>query len=431
MPEFRLHILRAVTIFATAAASLMVAAPTARAAEDAVFLGWSQTEPGSKPILERLLADFKANHPGVNLEVIGVPNGQMETTLVLRRRSRQPVSVAQMQERWQQTYATLGGITDPNEVLGRDFLVNTFYPSALVIGQVRGQQLGVPWVFGTTGMVAHGKVLEDAGVTALPKTIDEFVAALRAIKRAKPASSPFGFTTKDNSLAQVETQIVFWQFGARFFDDDGNVAVDSPAARRALGFLADLVKEGLILPGNDRFDVRRLYSQELVGFYLDPPVARAFARSQSTIGGAVDRYVLPIEMPVLRPGDKPVAQEWAHLLVMYEQGGVKPAPDRAAAQLVRFLTRPDNQVAYFREAGVFPSNKEALVQLKDDAFLTRWLEVIANSQVMPDEPSKFSNSADLRRIIGEEVIAAMLGQKSADAGIEAMASRLKAARPRR
>jgi multiple sugar transport system substrate-binding protein len=396
-------------------------------AEDVVYIGWSHTESGSKPVLEKTFAGFKAANPGINLEAVGVPVSQMETTLMLRRRSNQRVDVAQMQERWLPIFAASGGLVDPSEVLGRDYLAQMYHPTAISMGQVRGKQLGVPWVFGSTGMVAHGKVTAEAGVTNLPHTMQQFTEALRKIKKAKPASSPWGFTTKDVQLNALEAELVFWQFGAKFLDDNGNVLVDSPEGRRAMQFLADMVKEGLILPGNDRFDVRRLFSQELIGFYLDPPVARAFARAQSGQGEVYDKYVIPMPMPVVKGGDKSLTIQWAHLLVMYQQGSARPGADGAAAKLVKHITSTESQLAYYKEAGVFPANKAALASLSSDQFMSRWIELSVNAQ--PDEPAKFTNSADIRRVIGEEVIAGMLGQKTPEAAITTMASRLKAARP--
>jgi multiple sugar transport system substrate-binding protein len=393
------------------------------------FVGWSHTEPGSREPLEATFAAFRAANPGIRLELVGVPFGQMETTLVLRRRTNQRTDVAQMQERWLPVFAAIGGLVDADTVLGREFITTTFAPEAVAMGEINGRRLGVPWAFGTTGMVANGKVMAEAGIAEPPRTMAEFLEALRRIKRWRPASSPFGFSTRDASLAQLEAQIFFWQFGARFFDEQGAVAIDSPEARRALQFLADLVHEGLVLPGNDRFDTRRLFGQELVGFYIDAPVARAFARAQSGQGEAYDRYVVPMAMPVVNAGDTPRAVQWAHFLVMYDHGGARPTADGPAAHLIRYLTQPEVQIAYYRAAGVFPTNRAALTQLHDDAYLTRWVALSGNA--LRDEPSNFSNSADLRRIIGEEVIAAMLGQKTADAAITSMATRLRAAPPRR
>jgi multiple sugar transport system substrate-binding protein len=134
-------------------------------------------------------------------------------------------------------------------------------------------------------------------------------------------------------------------------------------------------------------------------------------------------------MPVVNAGDTPRAVQWAHFLVMYDHGGARPIAGGPAARLIRYLTQPETQIAYYRAAGVFPTNRAALAQLHDDAYLTRWVALSGNA--LRDEPSNFSNSADLRRAIGEEVIAAMLGQKTVDAAITSMAARLRAAPPRR
>src|SRR5262249_10471021 len=140
-------------------------------------------------------------------------------------------------------------------------------------------------------------------------------------------------------------------------------------------------------------------------------------------------YVIPMAMPVVNAGDLPRAVHWAHFMVMYDHGGARPAADSPAARMVRYFSQPDVQVAYYRAVGVFPTNRAALEQLRDDEYLTRWVALSGNA--LRDEPSNFANSADLRRAIGEEVIAAMLGQKSVDAAITTMASRLRAAPPRR
>lgn len=51
----------------------------------------------------------------------------------------------------------------------------------------------------------------------------------------------------------------------------------------------------------------------------------------------------------------------------------------------------------------------------------------ANPRPRGDELAPYLNASELRTIAGEEIIAAMLGQKSADEAITTMAERLKAA----
>ena len=414
---------------ATAAGTGMLNPAFGQATQDMVFAGWSHTEVGSKPFLESVLADFRSANPTIKLETVGVPFGQMETTLLLRKRSGQRTDVAQLQERWLASFVGAGGMADVDQVFGARYLDDTFHESGLAMAKIGTKRFGVPWVTGSTGLVANGKVMADVGIAKPPETIDELVDALRKVKKAKPASSPYGFTTKNASLTQLESQLFFWTFGARFFDDADKVTIDSDAARQALTLLTDMVKEGLILPGNDRFDFRRLYAQELVAFYPDPPLARAFARAQSGKGEEYDKYVLPVPMPVLKKGNVPACVQWGHLLGYFEQGGAKPTADGPAGLFTKHMTDTKTQIAYYKATGVFPSTKAAIKVLADDQYLNNWLDQARSAR--PDELSVFANGNELRNIIGEEVTGAMLGQKTPVDAIKSMAGRLVAANPRR
>lgn len=412
------------------AAGAALAAPglaRAQSGEPLTYLGWSHTEAGSKPFLDGLFNDFKSANPTVRFETIGVPFGQMETTVFLRKRSNQRTDVIQMQERWLATFVNAAGILDVDKVFGADYVDRTFHPNALAAARARGGRYGLPWVTGSTGFVANMKLLSEVGVRK-PETMDEFLDTLRKIKRAKPSSSPLGITTKNTSLTQLETQLFFWQFGARFFDESGKVLIDSAAARQALDFLVTAAKEGLILPGNDRFDFRRLFAQELVAFYPDPPLARAFARAQSGQGEAYDRNISPMATPVLKRGDDPVSIQWSHLLAFPDFGGAAPKADGAAGKFVAHVTKTENQIAYFKAAGVFPSTKAALETLANDSYVTEW--VALSKFARPDEIALFSNGPQLRDVIGEEIVAAMLGNKSASDAIASMAKRLTAIGPK-
>jgi multiple sugar transport system substrate-binding protein len=411
------------------AAAVVTASATpsafAQSGQPMVFAGWSHTEAGSKPFLDSVFASFKAANPGIAMETVGVPFGQMETTLLLRKRSGQRTDVAQLQERWLAAFVGAGGLADVDQIFGAKMMDDTFHESGLSMAKVGGKRYGLPWATGSTGLVANGKVLSDVGVTQPPATIDEFLDLLRKVKKAKPNASPYGFTTKNPSLAQLESQLFFWTFGARFFDANDKVAIDSDQARQALSLLADMVKEGLILPGNDRFDFRRLYAQELVALYPDPPLARAFARAQSGKGEDYDRYVLPVPMPVLRTGDQPVSIQWGHLLGFFDHGGARPTVDGPAGLMAKHLISTKNQIDYYKATGVFPATTEAIGALADDKYLVNWLAQTRNSR--PDELAVFANGNELRTIIGEEVTAGMLGQKTAAEAIKTMASRLTAA----
>ena len=82
---------------ALACALIVPPGPASAQGTTLTYVGWSQDEAASKPTLTAMFDSFQKANPGVKLDVIGYPWAQMQQNLVLRLRSNQPLSVAQMQ----------------------------------------------------------------------------------------------------------------------------------------------------------------------------------------------------------------------------------------------------------------------------------------------------------------------------------------------
>lgn len=389
---------------------------------DAVYMGWSQTEVGLRPTMDKLFGGIQTAHPDKKLEVVGFPFGQMEQNLVLRRRNGERIDVAQLQERWLPQFAGMNALYDLSQVVGAASLSSKFDPDLLKLGQVNGKQLAVPFTAGAITLVANKKVLASAGIATPPRTLTEFKEALRKIKSSNKEAIPFGLSTKGTALIQVESMIWFWAHGASFLDKDGKVLVDSPQARAALKDLSDMVKEGLIVKGSDRYDTRKLYAADKVGFFFDAPVIRGFVRAQSP-GVDADAKIMVLPVPVAAPGGTPRPMLWAHFLTMFNHGGSTGKSDSFGAQVLGAVGMDASaQLALWKEAGQLPTLKTALVEAQKDPYARAYLE--AAKVAAWDETTSFPNGAELRQIIGEEVEAGMLGAKSTDDAITSMAKRL-------
>jgi multiple sugar transport system substrate-binding protein len=389
------------------------------------FAGWSLEEEASRPTIQKMIRDFETGSPSLKVQWQGWPWSQVTQNLVLRVRSNQAPQVAQLQERWLPIFANLDTLTDLNTVYSGSYLRAQIDPGLLALGQWKGKQLGIPWTAGSIGMVANDRVLREAGVRAAPKTIDEFVTALRAVKRTNPNSVPYGLSTKNSGSISPDFQIWLWTFGGRLFTEDDKVAIESPEAVRALTFMTNLVKDGLAARDIDRPDSRRLFGQNNMAFYFDAPLARGFARTNSGQGKAVDAIVSSVATPVLRIGDTPRSLAWGHLLVMFKQP--TPVTTRSAgARLISYLAfdkRP--QLEYFNAVGLFPTSRFALSDptVRNDRYLSTWSR--NSKSALRDEPSNFVNSGDMVAAIGEEVQASLLGQKTPEDAIKSLAARLR------
>lgn len=407
-----------------AATSLLGSATSWAQTKALTYVGWSQDEAASKPVLASMFEGYRKTNADVKLDVVGFPWAQMQQNILLRLRSGQPLDVVQLAERWLPQFGSTGKMQDLNDVFGKAQLQKVISPGVLKLGEYRGKQLGLPWTAGSIGMVANGKVLKDAGIAMPPQTIDAFVEALKAIKKTQPQSVPYAMTTKNNNSMSPDFQVWLWTFGGHLFDDKGKVAVNSAAGVRALTFMSDLVKDGLAAKDIDRPDSRRMYAQNQTGFYQDAPLARGFARSNSGKGTEFDQFVIAMATPVVRAGDTPQSFAWGHLLTMFPEGKGGITPKSPQTRLVDFLALSDaNQLTYFKDQGLFPVTNSALAQLTSDPYVTAWTKAARSAE--RDEISIWSSSADVTTIVGEEVQGALLGQKTAQAAIENMGKRLE------
>lgn len=410
----------------TVAAAALLAAGFAGAsahAADIDFMTWTYAEEAGKPSVQALLDGFTAE-TGASVEPIGYAWGDMQKNVWLRQRSGTLPDVIQLQERWLPSHANMSELVDLNEVYGREALEARFAPDALALGRIGDRQMALPWISGTIGMVANTAVLEQAGIDEVPTTVAEFRDALVAVRDAVPNSVPYAMATKNNNSIVLDFMIWVWVHGGNIVTEDGEVVVDSEAGRAALAFMTDLVKERLAAPEIDRPDSRRLFAQNAAAFFFDAPQARTHIRTFSGQGEAVDPIIRPMATPVLAEGDPARSIQWGHLVALAGQDNADP--ESPAARFLDYLVSEGPQTTYPLQQSVLPVTVEArsAPAVAEDAYLTAWAG--ATGEPLRNEIGIWPNAADMTTIIGEEVQAALLGQKSSDEAIAAMQQRLSA-----
>lgn len=110
------------------------------------------------------------------------------------------------------------------------------------LGNMQGGQYGLPVVVGNPRILIGNKaILEEAGITQMPATWDEFVEDCKLIME-KTDAAPF---TQDwgnphyGSLNEIFWPY-FWSAGGEIVDEEDNLTIDSPAGLEATQFLYDL-----------------------------------------------------------------------------------------------------------------------------------------------------------------------------------------------
>jgi len=167
----------AATTAATAAAS------ASSAAAEPVTITWyhiQNNDPGLS--LWKTLADeYTAAHPNVKIDIQVNENEAFKTKLTTLL---QQGDIPDLFQTWgggglrQQVEAGLVKDISTDIASWKD----TINPGALGMYQVDGKNYGVPFDLGLVGFWYNTKAFTDAGITALPATWDEFIAAVKTLK---------------------------------------------------------------------------------------------------------------------------------------------------------------------------------------------------------------------------------------------------------
>ena len=385
-----------------------------------VWAGWSGEEEASKDIFQRMMDTYE-QQSGNTVTWVGWTWADTAQQLLIRTQGGEQLDLAQVDIGIFNTVAQAGVLADWNEILGEDYMKETFEQSALDAGNIDGQQLGMPWSMASISMVYNPEILSAAGWDEVPVTIAEFEQCLADIKASNPDVVPYAVSTKDATCAG-DFMPWLWTFGGAIFNEDGSVAINSDAAVACVEWYQSLMEKGYIAMDTGRGEARQLFAQGKVAFYDDAVLAKGQAVSNGVDPDEVVNVCSAMNRPVLNEGDQPQSTMWGHMLVVFKDSEYK----EQAAELAQTLVSDEVAMDYFTNNGMPPVTKSAaaLDEVKNDAYLNGFLESTSTARL--EETARMANANEVKTIITEELQYALLGQKTAEQAVSDMAARLEA-----
>lgn len=137
----------------------------------------------------------------------------------------------------------LGGTTDITDIV-EEIQADTgpFYDAAKFACTVDGKWRGIPWGSHPHVMVYRTDWFKEAGYETFPDTWD---GVYEAGVKLKAAGHPYGFTFSPAALSDGESHVwsILWSFGAKEWNKDGSLAIDSPEMVAGLEFINKLYKD--------------------------------------------------------------------------------------------------------------------------------------------------------------------------------------------
>jgi len=212
---------------------------------------WHYWDGANGQVLQGLIERYQKEHPGVTIEAVFVPGGELLTKLQTAITAKQTPTMA-ISDLVAMPLLTQSGSLAPLDDFIRQSNLNLadYFPGPLVYGMYQGKRYSLPVSASDLGLFWNKNLFRQAGLdpNRPPRNWDEL---LRYAKQIKEKTGKWGIElfTQGGEGTTWQTQVYFWGAGAEFLNANNTApAFNSPQGVRALQFLVDLVQKDKVAP---------------------------------------------------------------------------------------------------------------------------------------------------------------------------------------
>lgn len=385
-----MHLLRT---FARAAGTLAVLASSTalvQAADVSFLTHWA---PDTVAKLEAAAKTYSASHPDTKITVRAVPFGDLLTTLRASGGGADGATIAGIYDAWLPDLVKDKLLAPVPDAMATDTKAN--WPAGVIgAATIGGTLYGIPNEIDVYALNYNKKLFAAAGITAPPKTWDEFLADAEKLTDKSKGQQGFGLI---NSWAAG----VLHPFSSLLVSNGGDLVVngkptlDSKAAQQTFELYETLVKKGYSDPAMGTADANT------TGPYLDNFVSEKTGMiimanwwESALKSGMGDKFadIATAPIPVGPSGDTSRSISYSWMTVVNAKA---PADEQKAAwDFLNWLNGPTSgpngasaMGDILMSMGILPSRtsdgKAFADRLNSDPFLKGYTETLANAKGFP------------------------------------------------
>ncbi|HEY6196054.1 MAG TPA: sugar ABC transporter substrate-binding protein [Candidatus Eisenbacteria bacterium] len=309
---------------------------------------WAMGREGE--VVGELVRDFEREHPDIHVHVQQIPWSAAHEKLLTAHVGGSTPDVAQLGNSWISEFGALKALAPLGPWLAQSALSRADYFGGIWdTNVIDGMAYGVPWYVDTRVLFYRRDLLARAGFTTMPTTWERWRDCLRAVKE-RGGPRHYGIFLPTNEWMQPV--VLGLQNGSPLLADGGTRgAFERPEFRRAFEFYLSLYREGLA-PTLGLLDIANMYQEFERGTFAmvvtGPWNLGEFARRlPDSLQGAWSTAPLP------GPNGPGVSFAGGSSLVMFRS---TKHPD-AAWKLMEYLSRPEQQVRFWRLTGDLPARR--------------------------------------------------------------------------
>lgn len=319
---------------------------------------WAMGREGE--IVQELAADFEGENPDIRVDVQQIPWSAAHEKLLTAYVGRSTPDLAQLGNTWIAEFATLKAIEPLGSWLGSSPVVDSsgFFPGIWDTNVIDGRPYGIPWYVDTRVLFYRKDILTRAGYDSIPATWRAWREAMESIKEVVGADRYAIFLPANEWTQPV---ILGLQAGSTLLSvNDTRGAFSAPDFRRAFDFYLDLFRRGLA-PSIGNNEVANLYQEFARGYfamYITGPWN--LGEFQRRLPEDLQDNWATAALPGPDAETPGVSLAGGASLVMFRGSRNK----EAAWKLVEFLSRPEQQLRFYRLSGDLPARREAWEETK-------------------------------------------------------------------
>lgn len=220
-------------------------APTGKKVKLEYWHTYSEAE--EKILVEQIKPLFEEQNTNIELVITRMPTEGLKQQVIAGVSGGAAPDLMRMDLVWVPEFAKMGALEEVSGQPGFDDLKGKLFEGALETNYYDGKYYGLPVNTNTKVAIWNKKLLQDAGLTEAPRTIQEMEAAARAVKEKGVGKGYIGIS--GSSIWALAPY--FWSMGGMFTNEDYTKAdgyLNSPASVKALETIVQWQKDGLILP---------------------------------------------------------------------------------------------------------------------------------------------------------------------------------------
>lgn len=373
-----------------------------------------QLQPQFTNYFNKLIAAFEAENPGVKVRWVDVPWSAMESKILTAVSAKTAPDVVNLNPNFASQLASRNAWLELEAKVPQP-VQNEYLPNIWKASTLNNKTFGLPWYLTTRVTIYNKELLQQAGVSKPPTTYAELAQVAQQVKEKTGKYAFFVTFVPEDSGEVLES---FVQMGVPLVDAQGQAAFNTPQGIAAFQYWVDLYKKGLlpkeVLTQGHRNAIELYQAGETAMLasgaeFLKtieknaPAIARVSAAAPQITGETGKKNVAVMNLVIPRDTDQP----------------------DEALKFALFVTNPDNQLAFAKEANVLPSTVKSVEAYKTElsqdtnASAVEQARSISATQLQDAEVlvPAMKDLNKLQKAIYENLQAAMLAEKTVEQAV--------------